>query len=136
MQQRGRRSAAALSLAVDGAPQRLEPPEGLSKAVAKQFREMVAEVKPSHFVASDLPLMAAYAQATVLNREYALAVEAGDWKALVPFERTCKLMAILATKLRLCPQSRIDARVAESRTRRQSSSAALLRGVPRGEDED
>src|SRR5262245_32213739 len=133
MRQRGRRSAQSLGLAVSGSAPYLEPPGDLTPEELALFREIVGSCKPTHFVPSDRHLVVAYVQATLLSREGSRRISAGDVKALVIFERTSKLMGILATKLRLAPQSRIDARRAESRTRRQSS-AALLMSRPHGEE--
>jgi hypothetical protein len=57
MRQRGRRSAANLvTLHVDVAPARLEPPACLNNRERKLFSELIAACDPRHFVESDLPL--------------------------------------------------------------------------------
>jgi hypothetical protein len=108
MLQRGRKSAADLA-----APppveelKRLEPPEHLNDDEKTIFAELVEACAPQHFAKSDLPLLAAYAQSILLSRE--AAKEAGSApSAMALWEKAVKVMATLATRLRLSPQSRAD----------------------------
>ncbi len=65
--QRGRKSAAALSvIGVDGKPPRLEPPTSLSEAERTVFIALVNSCDPTHFKASDVPLLSRYCEQTVL----------------------------------------------------------------------
>jgi hypothetical protein len=81
---------------------RVSPPAGLADKEKRLFQTIVAQCAPSHFVASDAPLIGAYVQAILLSR---WAVKEGD---LATWERASKVMATMATKLRLCPHSRTD----------------------------
>jgi hypothetical protein len=62
-----RKSAAAITM-LDPRGQRLEPPLGLSAAERAAFVAAVRSVKPGHFAAEDVPLLTAYAAATVQER--------------------------------------------------------------------
>jgi hypothetical protein len=104
MRQRGRRSAANLvTLHVDGAPTRLEPPACLSDRERKLFSELIAACDPRHFVESDLPLLTSFVQATVLAQ-----MTANDPTKIETWALTVRLQAMLATRLRLAPQARTD----------------------------
>ena len=108
MQQRGRKSAAAVAATpLDGQPPRLDPPEELSDAERSVFVEVTNACSPRHFVASDLPLLVSFAQTTVIARS-AGANAASDFHALAVWEKAVRLQAMLATRLRLSPQSRLD----------------------------
>ncbi len=109
MRQRGRRSASDLAIlpAVSGTPARLEPPEHLTEAERKVFLALVDAVDPKHFARADLPLLATYCQATVITQE-----TAHEPSNFATWEKAAKLQAVLATRLRLAPQARFDARAA------------------------
>jgi len=106
MPQRGRRSAASNLVALDvtGQPSRLTPPPHLSKAERELFVEVVEACDPRHFVQSDLPLITSFVQATLLARTGPGRTEGtvGAW------ERSVRVQAMLATRLRLAPQARSD----------------------------
>ena len=104
MKQRGRKSADVLSFpAVDGSRPRITPPAGLTKAERSLFTELAADA--GHLVQADAPLLAAYTQAVILSRR------AGrDPARIEAWERITRVMASLATKLRLTPQARTDAK--------------------------
>jgi hypothetical protein len=85
----------------------LNPPEYLTDDERTAFVEVVDACDPSHFRASDLPLVAAYAQAAVKARK--LAGERNPLKGRGWIE-TVRLLVTLATKLRLSPQARIQPR--------------------------
>ena len=112
MRQRGRVSAAALSVVQGSRRQDIEPPKYLSREEADLFREIVASVKPGHFVPSDKPLLTAYIQAAWASQENARKMVTGDLQSMKAFESATRVMATLATRLRLAPQSRIQARAA------------------------
>lgn len=108
MQKRGRASAAALAnVNVTGTAARQEPPPNLSEEERTLFTELVESCAPTHFVKSDLPLLVSFIQATLLVRRAATGmVDNPDMIAV--FEKSVKLQATLATRLRLAPQSRLD----------------------------
>ena len=70
-----RKSAAALSL-VGPRSRELEPPPGLLPAERIAFVIAVRSVKPGHFALEDVPLLVAYASATVQER--AISRELGE----------------------------------------------------------
>ena len=104
MLQRGRKSVASFGVVpVGGGPSRLQSPSFLSAAERKLFSELVNACDPRHFVRSDLPLMVSFVQATLLSRN-----SAGDPDKITIWEKATKMQALLATRLRLAPQSRAD----------------------------
>jgi phage terminase small subunit len=112
-----KRSAAALSMVrVDGKPARLRAPPHLPEEEAEVFRQLVAACDPDHFVRSDLPLLCAYAEATVMSRQAAHELREGGaviggrtnpW--LVVQEKSVRAQVALSMRLRLAPQSRLKA---------------------------
>ena len=115
MSQRGRKSAAALAvIAVDGKPDRLLPPRSLSRAECILFNNLVTACDPTHFQASDLPLLIRYCEAAVLAERAALELRQGavvDGKPspwIIVQEKAMRAMVALSMRLRLSPQSRID----------------------------
>ncbi len=109
MQQRGRTSAASLvgHPAVDGEPPRLEPPAHLTHDEETLFAEIVHACSPRHFVVSDTVLLETFVRATLLAR-HAIKGAAKDAAALSVWEKAARIQAMLATRLRLAPQSRAD----------------------------
>ena len=102
MRQRGRRSAASLAVInVTGTPPRPSPPPGLTKAERTLFAELVAASK--HLTESDSQLLVSFAQATLTAQR-----AARDPSKIDAWERAVRVQAMLATKLRLSPQSRTD----------------------------
>jgi phage terminase small subunit len=117
MEQRGRKSAAALSVVpiVERLP-RLHPPASLSKGESDLFRQVVAQCSADHFAASDTPLLVAYCQAVLLSRlAFKRVSEEGD--AFQIWQQAARTLATLATKLRLCPHSRTDPKTVGRRSR-------------------
>jgi hypothetical protein len=100
--QRGRKSINLLAINVDGMPPRLSAPAGLSKAERKLFDFLVGASPPHHFTDTDQPLLLSYVQTCVM------AHSAKSPAKLSIFERLVRLQAMLATKLRLSPQTRLD----------------------------
>ncbi len=92
------------------------------------FVEIVGACSPKHFVASDLPILISFIQATLLSRQSSQKA-ADDAKALAIWEKATHMQATLATRLRLAPQSRFDAR---ANARQQPSPFPH----PRDDDED
>jgi hypothetical protein len=108
MKQHGRKSAEAVAApSFEWQPPRLDPPEELSDAERSVFVEVTNACNPRHFAASDLPLLVSFAQTTVIARS-AGANAASDPQALAVWEKAVRLQAMLATRLRLSPQSRLD----------------------------
>ena len=115
MRQRGRKSAAALSvIPIDDKPNRLEPPASLSEAERKVFIDIVTACEPQHFRAADLPLLVRYVEACVLADQAAEELRLGaviDGKPspwITVQEKAVRAMVALSMRLRLSPQSRID----------------------------
>ncbi len=109
-QQRGRKSANELgALNVEGEPSRLNPPADLTDAERSLFREIIQACSPKQFVPSDLPILISFVQATLLSRQ-AIKNAAKEAAALATWEKATRMQATLATRLRLAPQSRFDAK--------------------------
>jgi phage terminase small subunit len=115
MRQRGRKSAAALSvIPVDGKPNRLQPPPSLSEAERKIFIDIVTACEPQHFRPADLPLLVRYVEACVLADQAAEQLRLGPvidgkpspWVTIQ--EKAVRAIVALSMRLRLSPQSRID----------------------------
>src|SRR5262245_22320088 len=107
---RGRKSSVELALAViEGKRPLLTAPRHLTKRERKEFDEIVAAA--NHLTQSDIPLIAALAQATLLARSLAKDVtKVGQW------EKAIRAQTMLARSLRLTPQSRIDPKTAGRRS--------------------
>jgi phage terminase small subunit len=118
MAQRGRKSAEALNLTViDVQSQRLKPPPYLRKEEMAVWEHVVGHSSPQHFKQNEVPLLAQYCTAVSLARWYSDNIgEEGrdDGKYHQKFIETSRLSASLATKLRLTPSTRYDARQAAS----------------------
>jgi hypothetical protein len=111
LQQRGRKTIGhRAGIAVNGDPPRLEPPSCLSKPERRLFAEIVAVAPAQQFVASDAPLLASYVQACLLARS-AVRRAGKDARALSTWEKASRVQAMLATRLRLSPHSRVDPKV-------------------------
>ena len=100
---------------------RLEPPPELGEVEARVFRQTIAAAAIDHFQAEDLPLLAAYARAVVLERRAAeeLAVAATAGKVPSPWlavhTQMARTVMQLTIRLRIGPRSR-----APSNNRRSS----------------
>jgi hypothetical protein len=70
------------------------------------FAELVDSCDPRHFIKSDLPLLISFIQATLLVRR--LAAKLNNSEAIADWERGVRVMAMLATRLRLAPQARLS----------------------------
>jgi hypothetical protein len=112
MYPRGRRSAANLATpSVNGDPPPLEPPPSLNDAERSAFNEIVRASSPRHFLPTDRPLLASYCQAVVISREAAKNAMI-DKNLLLAWEKSVRVQAALAAKLRLSPSSRCDPKTA------------------------
>ncbi len=97
-----------------GRTKRLQPPASLNAAERAVFENLIAATRPDHFIASDLPLLARYAEAIVLGDRAAVELrkstivngKVSPWVAIQ--EKATKSMIMLSMRLRLSPQSRHD----------------------------
>ena len=114
-------SSASLEVAAISIPQRPEPPKSLSKRQADIWREIVATKPPDWFEADTRPILEAYCKAIDWQArmskelERAIAGEGGFAaceKLYAITEKNVKLLAQLATKMRLTPQSRYTPKAA------------------------
>jgi hypothetical protein len=104
MRQRGRKSAMNLAqIDITGTPTRLTTPAGLTKDEQSLF-DFIVDASPSHhFTDSDVPLLVSFVEASLLARTFArIPTKVSIWERAVPVQ------AMLATKLRLSPQTRLD----------------------------
>jgi hypothetical protein len=138
MRQRGRRSAEALAINVSRAPSRLTAPSSLNAKERAQFEALIDASDPKHFRKSDIPLLVSLAQAALLSHKLGRDPDRiGEW------EKVTRVQAMLATKLRLTPQSRTDpktvARMQQNGTapwhRGERSERTSHRGDARGKEE-
>lgn len=118
MTQRGRKSAASLSVVAQMPVRMLEPPPDLSPECAEVWAGVVAEKPQAYFDAGSIPLLAQYCRVVVQAQNIGLQIEAvaphiGDDEALQRYEKLRKLqaqvsaeLACLATKLRLSIQAK------------------------------
>ena len=107
MRQRGRKSSSFVALRVDGSPPPLQPPAYLNEEERALFAELIAACDTRAFVPSDTPLLVSFVQATLVARS-----TAHDPDKAQLWERSVKLQATLATRLRLAPQARTDPKTA------------------------
>jgi hypothetical protein len=103
MRQRGRRTAEALAINVDGTPPRLTAPAGLNAKERALFEDLINACDPKHFRASDTPLLVSMVQATLMVQKLARTPS-----KIQEWERAARVQMALATKLRLSPHSRTD----------------------------
>jgi phage terminase small subunit len=109
MKQRGKPSAAALNLAViDTQARRLKAPDFLNEREAEIFRSIVDSCAPDHFRKSELPLLCSYCTACNLSRWHAHEVNEGHQDHHRQWLECTKLVALLASRLRLAPSTRLD----------------------------
>ena len=121
MRQRGRRSAAGLSVvAISCDAQRPPPPEHLKREQAKIWREIVDSTPAGWFRSNDV-LLELYCRHVHTASQLAKLIDAhsggmGEIKTLDRLlrmrERETRMMTHLATKMRLTQQSRIAPRSA------------------------
>ena len=111
---RGRKSAEELGISViDVQRQRLTPPDYLNEREAVIFRSIVDNCDPQHFRKSELPLLCSYVTAVNLSRWHAHEINEGHQDHHRPWLETTKLVALLASRLRLAPSTRLDKRTVE-----------------------
>ena len=116
----GRQSAASLEVASISIPQRPEPPDSLTPSQAITWRKIAATKPPDWFSADVQPILEAYCKAidfqrTITSEREQMVIEAGVVAAKELHgieEKNAKLIATLATKMRLTPQSRYTPKTA------------------------
>jgi hypothetical protein len=102
MRQRGRKSSDVLTFPAIVAPRPpIEPPRSLTKSEQALFVEIAADAE--HLRTTDAPLLASYVQATLASHR-----SARDPARVDVWDKATRLQAMLATKLRLTAQSRVD----------------------------
>ena len=121
----GRQSAASLVVAPVSPWARLEPPETLTEAQARVWREVVATKPVEWFKADSAPVLEAYCQSVENYRRTATALDQTDSCDLQTYRvlselviKQANLVAALATKLRLTPQSRYTPQAAATADRK------------------
>ena len=120
---RGRQSVAERAV-IPIAPlaPRLQPPADLGAEETALFRQLVASCPSDHFVESDQPLLTAYVIAICLSRR-AAAKLAEDPSLATVWERSTRMLATLATRLRLAPQARVSPKTLARRAAAHRPSA-------------
>jgi hypothetical protein len=92
---------------------RLTPPDHLTSRKAKIFRDIVESTNPRHFRKSELPLLCSYVTAVNLSQWHAKKINEGDPAHHRPWLDTTKLVALLASRLRLAPSTRLEKKTVE-----------------------
>ena len=113
----------------------IAPPADLSRAERALFDELVGSSDPQHFVPSDMPLLVSFVQATLLARSLASTAakpSKPDPTVIGSWEKVTRVMAMLATRLRLAPQARNDPKTVGVRQR----NAALSVKPPWADEDD
>jgi len=135
MIQRGRKSSNVVALGVTASSPRLTPPPTLTKAEKALFDELIGSSDPQHFVPSDMPLLVSFVQATLLARSLASTAakpSKPDPTVIGSWEKVTRVMAMLATRLRMTPQARNDPKTVGVRQR----NAAMLIKPPWADEDD
>jgi hypothetical protein len=94
---------------------RVQTPDDLTPSEAGLFKHLVHSCAPDHFVSSDVPLLVSYVQSTLIARNAAKAMTKNPRLAST-WERSVRMQATLATRLRLSPQARTDPTTLTRRT--------------------
>ena len=112
---RDRKSAEENLIVIDTQRQRLKPPAYLNAKEKEVWLDVVNSTDPRHFKQCEAPVLAAFCTATALARFYSQRIGAEGDTGLnhKNWLDNARLMAALATRLRLTPSSRYDARAAE-----------------------
>lgn len=115
-----RKSAAALGVvAINSKQRRLKPPDDMAAPVKQIWAGIVDSLPGDRFHRSDVPLLTLYCRALYQASQAFDSLEkhkATNGDDLNPWLRVgdiaVKQAATLATKLRLCPQARLDRKTA------------------------
>ena len=117
MKQRGRKSRRSLeTINVDGSPDRVQPPDHLSADEQRRFTEIVSTCDARHFRPSDTTLLVRFVEADALAERAAKELrkhpvvdgKPSPWLAVQ--EKSVRALVALSMRLRLSPQTRIDAK--------------------------
>jgi phage terminase small subunit len=111
---RGRKSAASMSMVGVAEAPPLQPVENLSPEEQEVFRAIAAAVAPDHFQPGDIPLLEAYCRAVCLERRASRALaQHGEIRAdgrpsawLKVLGQAVATMTALSMRLRVSPQAR------------------------------
>lgn len=104
---------------------RLEPSSSLDRVPAAIFRQLAAAVDVGHFAPTDIHLLEQFSESIALADEAAKRLRAdgavvggkpSPWLAIA--EKSWRASSVLASRLRLCPAARYDARAAARRADR------------------
>ena len=110
MKQRGRKSAAKLSI-VAGPSKRPEPPPSLTEDAARVWRDTVGAVRVDWIGPESFPVLEQFCRHVAIANQVAAAITSAEpygenWARLVKIQlRESQAIASLATKLRLTVQS-------------------------------
>ena len=120
-----RQAAASRAFTVNGSTRELlKPPEDLDQIERAEFVGLVLGAPPSHFVPSDVPLIAAYAKAIVAERvasgelaaAYVVSSPTGErpspWLSI--WQAKVRALTTLARMLSLYPGGRVASKPAEA----------------------
>lgn len=109
MKQRGRKAAATVVAIKGGRIERPKPPNDLNRKEKRIFREIVESQPGGYFQPADIPLLAAYCRMVcrVDNLAAMIVDDPRDKEADQMLNGASRTMALLATKLRLCPSARL-----------------------------
>jgi hypothetical protein len=104
-------------------------PSSLTKEQRVLFNEIVTSHR--HLKAGDAPMVVSFVEARLITARLAKGKNIADW------EKAARVMASLATKLRLTPQSSVDPH-ALSRKREQQMPRANVydTGLPDDDDDE
>lgn len=117
---------------------RPDPPSGMTNRARNLWKTIVNNLPPTHFKRGDHPLLRSYCEADALhykatqeiNNEgavfYGKTVKANPWVAIQT--QTAHTMSQLATKLRLCANSRMSAKQGGSEKGKKSKREGLMFG--------
>jgi phage terminase small subunit len=113
-------------------PQRLSPPEELAPAEKRIFVDLVSSIAPTHFIASDLPLLVSYCVAIAQEREanhhlrtegHVVSGKPSAWITIQ--EKSHRMITALSMRLRLAPQSRARTKIKADQASAYDRMAAL-----------
>jgi phage terminase small subunit len=102
---------------------RLVPPEHLTERETQIFRDIVDSADPRHFRKSELPLLCSYVTAVNLSQWHAHKINAGEGDHHRAWLDCTKLLALLASRLRLAPSTRLDKKTVERHSERGDDDA-------------
>lgn len=143
---RGKKSAASMLNVVQATNQRMQPPDDLDAAERAEWLSIVDSLPPDYFRPADVALLALFCMCNAFCKEAARQMKAdgivlkgppkfnkdGD---IVGHDRdyahpaagilaaNASALATMAVKLRLCPSSRYNEKVASTKTARGSVNA-------------